>query len=74
MWRDVARPRGIEPRFPPASVTIDGEAVCCDDDGVAVFEKLHSRTHDAEAFLYAFDLLELDGEDWRPQGALPNSD
>jgi ATP dependent DNA ligase domain len=50
----------------PASVTIDGEVVCCDDAGVAVFQKLHSRAHDGEAFLYAFDLLELDGEDWRP--------
>jgi ATP-dependent DNA ligase len=48
-----------------ASLTIDGEAVCCDDAGVALFEKLHSRAHDGEAFLYAFDLLELDGEDWR---------
>jgi bifunctional non-homologous end joining protein LigD len=51
----------------PASVTIDGEAVCCDDAGVAVFDKLHSRAHDHEAFLYAFDLLDLDDEDWRPQ-------
>jgi bifunctional non-homologous end joining protein LigD len=51
----------------PASVTIDSEAVCCDDAGVAVFEKLHSRAHDGEAFLYAFDLLELHGEDGRPQ-------
>jgi bifunctional non-homologous end joining protein LigD len=51
----------------PASVTIDGEAVCCDDGGVAIFEKLHSRAHDREAFLYAFDLLELDGEDRRPR-------
>jgi bifunctional non-homologous end joining protein LigD len=51
----------------PASVTVDGEAVVCDDAGVAVFEKLHSRAHDGEAFLYAFDLLELDGEDWRPR-------
>jgi bifunctional non-homologous end joining protein LigD len=50
-----------------SSATIDGEAVCCDDAGVAVFEKLHSRAHDGEAFLYAFDLLELDGEDWRPR-------
>jgi ATP-dependent DNA ligase len=48
-----------------ASVTIDGEAVCCDGAGAAVFEKLHSRAHDDQAFLYAFDLLELDGEDWR---------
>jgi bifunctional non-homologous end joining protein LigD len=46
-------------------VRFDGEVVCCDEAGVAVFEKLHSRAHDGEAFLYAFDLLELDGEDWR---------
>jgi ATP-dependent DNA ligase len=50
-----------------SSATIDGEAVCCDEAGVAIFEKLHSRAHDGEAFLYAFDLLELDGEDWRPR-------
>jgi bifunctional non-homologous end joining protein LigD len=48
-----------------ASAVIDGEAVWCDDDGLAIFDKLHSRSHDAEVFLYAFDLLELDGEDWR---------
>jgi ATP-dependent DNA ligase len=50
-----------------ASVTIDGEAVCCDDAGIAIFDKLHGRVHDSEAFLYAFDLLELDGEGWRPR-------
>ena len=50
-----------------ASAVIDGEAVCWDDTGVAVFEKLHGRAHDGEAFLYAFDLLELDGEDRRPR-------
>jgi bifunctional non-homologous end joining protein LigD len=49
-----------------ASATIDGEAVCCDGPGVAVFEKLHSRAHDDQVFLYAFDLLELDGVDYRP--------
>src|SRR5262245_4942923 len=25
---------------------IDGEAICCDDDGVAVFHKLRQRRHD----------------------------
>jgi bifunctional non-homologous end joining protein LigD len=30
-------------------------------------KKLHSRAHDGEAFFYAFYLLELDGEDWRPR-------
>jgi bifunctional non-homologous end joining protein LigD len=49
------------------SATIDGEAVCCDGAGVADFEKLHSRAFDGEAFLYGFDLIELDGEDCRPQ-------
>jgi bifunctional non-homologous end joining protein LigD len=34
---------------------------------VADFDKLHSRAYDNQVFLYAFDLLELDGEDWRPR-------
>ena len=50
-----------------ASATIDGEAVYCDPNGVADFDKLHSRVHDGEVILYAFDLLELDGDDFRPQ-------
>jgi hypothetical protein len=50
-----------------ASATIDGETVWCDRDGLAVFDKLHSRTYDGEVILYAFDLLELNGEDWRPR-------
>jgi bifunctional non-homologous end joining protein LigD len=50
-----------------SSATIDGEAVCCDANGVSVFDDLHSRQHDRRALLYAFDLLELDGEDLRPQ-------
>jgi hypothetical protein len=33
--------------------------------GVAIFGKLHSRAYDDEVILTAFDLLELDGEDWR---------
>jgi ATP-dependent DNA ligase len=49
-----------------ASATIDGEAVFCGPDGVAVFDRLHSRAHDGEVILYAFDLLELDGADLRP--------
>jgi bifunctional non-homologous end joining protein LigD len=50
-----------------ASATIDGEAVWCDGDGLAIFDKLHSRAHDGDVVLYAFDLLEFDGEDWRPK-------
>src|SRR5712691_2352182 len=35
-------------------------------DGIPDFEKLHSDAHNDHVFLYGFDLLELNGEDWRP--------
>jgi bifunctional non-homologous end joining protein LigD len=44
---------------------IDGEAVACDNVGLPVFERLRGRRDDRRAFLYAFDLIELDGEDLR---------
>jgi ATP-dependent DNA ligase len=44
---------------------IDGEEVCCDDHGISDFARLHSRAHDGAAFLYAFDLLAVDGDDIR---------
>jgi len=47
------------------SCLIDGEAVCCDDEGVAVFAKLRGRRSDQHVILRAFDLLELDGKDLR---------
>jgi bifunctional non-homologous end joining protein LigD len=47
------------------SCLIDVEAVCCDDNGVAVFAKLRQRRNDRHVVLYAFDLLELDGQDLR---------
>jgi bifunctional non-homologous end joining protein LigD len=47
------------------SFTVDGEAVVCGPDGVAIFDALHRRGTVTEAMLYAFDLLELDGEDLR---------
>lgn len=43
------------------SILLDGEAVICDDMGVADFDRLHSRCFDKEAIMYAFDLLELNG-------------
>jgi bifunctional non-homologous end joining protein LigD len=45
---------------------IDGEAVVLGVDGIADFNALHSRQHDDEVQLYAFDILALDGEDLRP--------
>jgi bifunctional non-homologous end joining protein LigD len=50
-----------------SSATIVGEAVYCDDMGLSISDDPHSRRHDERVSLYAFDLLELDGEDWRPR-------
>src|SRR5215831_12942117 len=47
------------------SCLIDGEAVACDGDGMPVFDRLRYRRQDAAVFLYAFDLLELNGQDLR---------
>ena len=47
------------------SCLIDGEIVCCDERGLAVFETLRQRRNETVAFMFAFDLLELDGVDMR---------
>ena len=47
------------------SCIIDGEAVACGEDGIASFDRIRYRQHDASVFLYAFDLLELNGDDLR---------
>jgi bifunctional non-homologous end joining protein LigD len=51
----------------PSSCTIDGEAVACDVGGLPSFDLLRHRQRDNDVFLYAFDLIELDGEDLRRQ-------
>jgi bifunctional non-homologous end joining protein LigD len=54
--------------LPASSVTLDGEGVACDPNGVTNFELLRAalgRPPKREVFLYAFDLLELDGRDMR---------
>jgi bifunctional non-homologous end joining protein LigD len=52
-------------RLRSRSCILDGEAVCCDDDGRASFDRIRYRRHDASVFLYAFDLIELNGDDLR---------
>jgi ATP-dependent DNA ligase len=47
------------------SCLIDGEAVACDDNGLAVFERLRQKPKGQHVFMYAFDLVELDGWDLR---------
>jgi bifunctional non-homologous end joining protein LigD len=55
--------------LPVTSATIDGEGVVVDDRGVTDFDRLRAalaeRGGSRGAFLYAFDLLALDGEDFR---------
>jgi bifunctional non-homologous end joining protein LigD len=47
------------------SCLIDGEAVACDKHGLAVFDLLRRKPTGEHVFLFAFDLLELDGTDLR---------
>jgi bifunctional non-homologous end joining protein LigD len=52
-------------RLRSRSCIIDGEAVACDENGVASFDLIrHHRAND-RVFLYAFDLIELNGDDLR---------
>ena len=39
--------------------------VCCDDNGMPSFDRIRYRRHDASVLLYAFDLIELNGDDLR---------
>jgi bifunctional non-homologous end joining protein LigD len=65
----------LTPRFPliaealarlrSRSCIIDGEAVACGDDGIACFELIRRWDTDDSAFMWAFDLIELDGTDMR---------
>jgi bifunctional non-homologous end joining protein LigD len=52
-------------RLRSRSCIIDGEAVTCDDNGLTSFERIRYRQHDGDVFLYAFDLIELNGDDLR---------
>jgi len=52
-------------RLRSRSCIIDGEAVACDDNGVTSFNRVRYRHHDESIFLYAFDLIELNGDDLR---------
>jgi len=56
--------------LPVTSATIDGEGVVVDDRGVTDFERLRAalaaRGRSRRVFLFAFDLIELDGDNLRP--------
>ena len=44
---------------------IDGEAIVTNGDGLAVFDLIRHKRHGDAAALWAFDLIELDGDDLR---------
>jgi ATP-dependent DNA ligase len=52
-----------------STATLDGEAVICDEEGISDFDALRfalaRRAGSPNVFLYAFDLLQLDGHDLR---------
>jgi bifunctional non-homologous end joining protein LigD len=53
------------------SALIDGEIVALDKDGMPCFDKMRSRkVQECEIVFYAFDLLELNGEDLRQKPLL----
>jgi bifunctional non-homologous end joining protein LigD len=51
--------------LPGRSFLIDGEAICTNEKGLAVFELIRRARNGAAAVLCAFDLIELDGADLR---------
>ena len=51
--------------LPVRSCLIDGEAIVCDENGLAVFELIRRHGAPASAVHCSFDLLELDGKDLR---------
>jgi bifunctional non-homologous end joining protein LigD len=67
--------RGLTNRYPvitraavwirARSFILDGEAIVCGADGIAVFDDLHHNGRAKAAILKAFDLLELNGKDLR---------
>ena len=53
--------------LPCKSAVIDGEVVACKKDGTPDFRALHSGNYTQEILcVWAFDLMELNGEDLRP--------
>jgi bifunctional non-homologous end joining protein LigD len=52
-------------RLRARSCILDGEAVACGDDGIALFELIRRWRNGGTAFMYAFDLIELNGDDLR---------
>lgn len=68
-WADpVPKISAVLKRLSVEAAVIDAEAVMVGEDGISDFFALHSalaKKRAPHAFLYAFDLLHLDGQDLR---------
>jgi bifunctional non-homologous end joining protein LigD len=51
--------------LPVKSCVVDGEAIVCDENGLAIFDLIRGHGRNSRAILCAFDLLEVNGEDIR---------
>jgi bifunctional non-homologous end joining protein LigD len=51
--------------LPIKSCVVDGEAIVCDGDGLAVFDLIRGHGRNNSAIICAFDLLEVNGDDIR---------
>jgi bifunctional non-homologous end joining protein LigD len=49
---------------------IDGEAVACGPDGIACFDLIRDWGNDEQEFLRALDIIELNGDDLRPEALI----
>jgi bifunctional non-homologous end joining protein LigD len=66
-------PRIVEAvgRLAVHSAAIDGEAVVCREGGASDFARPHTQEWDDHVFLYALDLLQLNGENLRQEPLEP---
>jgi bifunctional non-homologous end joining protein LigD len=63
---DAPVPAEALARLRSRSCILDGEAVACDEKtGIACFDRLRHHRVDETVFLYAFDLIEMGGDDLR---------
>ena len=65
--RAFTRIRDAVAALPVDSAVLDGEAILLRPDNTSDFEGLRSRQGQAEAILVAYDIMEADGQDVRPE-------
>jgi bifunctional non-homologous end joining protein LigD len=61
------RIRAAVAALPVESAVLDGESIVLRPDNTSDFEALRSRQGHAEAILIAYDIMETDGPDVRPE-------